>query len=62
MYAKRIETYGDLRPLSNDERMAQWAARYFSAGLHRNPENSSASPYRDGDLAAPVRLYGPSDA
>lgn len=29
------ETMEAIRPLSNDERIGTWAARYFSAGLHR---------------------------
>lgn len=30
------------RPLSNDERMAGWASKYFLAGHHRRPRNTSA--------------------
>lgn len=27
-----------VRPLSNDERRADWASRYFLHGLHRQPQ------------------------
>lgn len=36
IHAKPYE-YESIRPLSNDERRAAWAARYFSAGYHRIP-------------------------
>jgi hypothetical protein len=35
MHARTMEA---LRPLSNDERRAQWAARYFAQGHHRTPQ------------------------
>lgn len=38
-----IKTCGDLRQMTNDERKAIWACRYFSAGHHRNPEPGSLS-------------------
>ncbi len=49
MYAKRIETYGDLRPLTNGERMATWAAKYFSGDFHLHPERR-----QDADSAMPL--------
>jgi hypothetical protein len=30
--------WSDLKPLSNDDRRALWAARYFSQGHHRTPQ------------------------
>lgn len=33
------DTMRALRPPTNDERRADWAYRYFRAGLHRNPEH-----------------------
>ena len=35
MHASNMEA---IRPLSNDQRRANWAARYFALGLHRRPE------------------------
>lgn len=34
-------TLDAIRPPSNDERMAQWAARYFMAGYHRAPRSEA---------------------
>ena len=34
MHARDLES---VRPLSNDERLATWAQRYFLRGHHRNP-------------------------
>jgi hypothetical protein len=31
-------TWAALRPPSNDERRAQWAARFYSQGHHRTPQ------------------------
>jgi hypothetical protein len=33
-------TLESIRPPSNDERMAAWAAKYFSAGYHRAPPSN----------------------
>ena len=35
MHASNMEA---IRPHSNDERRANWAARYFALGLHRRPD------------------------
>ncbi len=35
MHARNMEA---IRPPSNDERRAHWAARYFALGLHRRPD------------------------
>lgn len=35
MHARSLES---VRPLSNDERRAAWARRYFLRGHHRNPQ------------------------
>lgn len=41
-------TLESIRPPSNDERMAAWAAKYFSAGFHReipaNDDNDNPPP------------------
>lgn len=34
MHARHIER---IRPLSNDERRAQWAAKFYTQGHHRRP-------------------------
>lgn len=34
MHARRME---NIRPLSNDERLAQWAAKFYTQGHHRRP-------------------------
>lgn len=31
-------TMDAIRPLSNDDRLAHWASKYFAAGFHRRPE------------------------
>lgn len=31
-------TWSAIRPLSNDERRAMWASRYFAQGHHRSPQ------------------------
>ena len=52
-----------IRPLSNDERRACWAAKYFCAGLHRRPDKprirvtvpvplSSSEPALSGEESA----------
>lgn len=33
----RTRTWRDLKPLTNDERRALWAARFYALGLHRKP-------------------------
>lgn len=38
MIVHTTDTWRDLRPPSNDERRAEWAAKYYRAGLHRRPE------------------------
>ena len=35
MHARSMEA---IRPLSNDDRLAHWASKYFAAGHHRRPE------------------------
>ena len=44
--AKNVEAS---RPISNDGRLAEWAAKFYGAGLHRNPITNSepALPARD---------------
>lgn len=34
MHTRRVDA---IRPLSNDERRALWAAKYFAQGHHRQP-------------------------
>jgi hypothetical protein len=34
MHTRTVES---IRPRSNDERRAQWAAKFFAAGYHRQP-------------------------
>lgn len=34
MHTRTIES---IRPRSNNERYAQWAAKFFAAGYHREP-------------------------
>ncbi|WP_161487754.1 MULTISPECIES: hypothetical protein [unclassified Rhodanobacter] len=34
MHTRTVES---IRPRSNDERRAQWAAKFFGAGHHRQP-------------------------
>lgn len=38
MIVTPTHTMRALRPPTNDERRAAWAARYYRAGLHRKPE------------------------
>ena len=35
MHANSMEA---IRPLSNDDRLAHWAGKYFAMGFHRRPE------------------------
>lgn len=35
MHARRVDA---IRPLSNDERRAMWAARFYAQGHHRTPQ------------------------
>jgi len=35
LHARRIEQY---RPRTNDERMADWAQKFYSQGHHRTPQ------------------------
>ena len=35
----RAYEYESIRPLSNDERRAEWASKYFAAGHHRTPRS-----------------------
>lgn len=42
MIVHHATTWRGLRQPSNDERRADWAAKYYRAGLHRRPGLSNA--------------------
>lgn len=37
-FVMHARTWAAIRPLSNDERRAMWASRYFAQGHHRTPQ------------------------
>lgn len=39
MIVTPTRTMRDIAPQTNDQRRADWAYRYFRAGLHRTPEH-----------------------
>lgn len=45
-------TLESIRPPSNDERMAAWAAKYFSAGFHREIPANDDDPTPPPAMAA----------
>ena len=55
LHARTNET---IRPPSNDERRASWAAKYFCAGFHRRPEK----PRIKVTVPAPLSNNAPADA
>ena len=55
MHTRNLEA---IRPRSNDERRASWAARYFALGHHRRPEK----PRYRVTVPAPLSNNAPADA
>ncbi|HXS04854.1 MAG TPA: hypothetical protein VN731_10285 [Rhodanobacter sp.] len=51
------DTMESIRPRSNDERMAHWAAKYFALGFHRRPEK----PRVKVTVPAPLSNSEPGD-
>jgi hypothetical protein len=45
-------TMESIRPLSNDERMAAWACKYFAAGYHHTPPCNDDDQTPPPDMAA----------
>lgn len=37
-FVMHARNWSAIRPLSNDERRAQWAARFYAQGHHRTPQ------------------------
>lgn len=37
-FVMHARTWAAIRPLSNDERRAMWAARFYAQGHHRTPQ------------------------